>query len=69
MTDIKFEEKDNEPLGVGLIILCVLFPLAGLILYFVHKKDSPNKATGACYAALGGMALGMFLNGIASGFR
>jgi hypothetical protein len=67
MTNIEFKETNNDPLHTGMIILIVLFPLIGLILYFVHKKDAPNKSKGACYAALGGMVLGMFLNAIAAG--
>ena len=66
MTEIKFNEKDNSRLSVGVIILIVLVPLAGLFVYFHHKRESPKKATDACYAAIGGMVLGSILQAIAT---
>ncbi len=34
---------DDKP-SIGLNILSFFIPLAGLIMYFVMKKDTPNKA-------------------------
>lgn len=65
MADIEFKEKDNSNLNVGIIILIVLFPLAGLFVYFHHKRESPQKATDACYSALAGMALNAVLRAAA----
>ena len=61
MTEINFNEKDNSGLTGGVILLIVLFPLAGLFVYFHHKRESPKKATDACYAAIGGLALGTII--------
>lgn len=66
MTNIEFKEKDNTSLHTGLVICCVILPLVGLILYFVHKSESPKKSTDACYAAIGGMVLNTIIQ-IAAG--
>lgn len=66
MTNIEFKEKDNTSLNVLLVICCVLLPLVGLILYFVHKRESPKKAQDACYAAIAGMVINSILQ-IAAG--
>jgi hypothetical protein len=67
MTEINFTEKDNSGLSLGVIILIVLFPLAGVFVYFHHKRESPKKATDACYAAIGGMVLGAILQALIAG--
>ena len=58
---IDFEEKREDKLGVPLTILAFCIPLAGAILYFTNKSDSPKKAQTACYAALAGVGLGILV--------
>jgi len=60
-TDFNNYEPEEEKLGTPLTILAFCIPLAGAILYFVHKDQAPKKAQTACYAALAGMALGIVL--------
>jgi len=66
MTNIEFKEKDNTSLNVFLVICCVILPLVGLILYFVHKSEAPKKAQDACYGAIAGMVLNTILQLAAS---
>lgn len=54
-------QPSNEPLGMGLKIVCFLIPLVGIILYFVHKTEYPKKSQGACYSALWGFGFGIVL--------
>ena len=49
---------------VGVLLFC--FPLAGAVMYFVWKDQHPEKAQRACWLALGGTALGIVLQLIAS---
>lgn len=52
---ISFDEKDSSELDFGLKALSFCVPLAGIILYFVHKRESPRKAKDACHSALYGV--------------
>jgi len=45
---------NDEPIG-GLGVLCFLFPIIGLILYFIWQNDRPNKSKGAGKSALWGI--------------
>jgi len=49
-------------LGIGLGIVCFLFPIVGLILYFVWKSEKPSKSKGACNAAIAGFVVGVIIN-------
>jgi tellurite resistance protein TehA-like permease len=50
----------EDKLGAGLWIVSFLFPIVGIILYFVYKNDNkPAKAKSACTAAL--VALGLWI--------
>ena len=67
-TNVNPEQRDylpeppkEEELGIGLTILAVLIPLAGAIMFFVYKGKEPKKSQQACYAALGGIVLGIIL--------
>jgi hypothetical protein len=52
--------KDDEGVGAfGVVLLCL--PIVGAIMYFVWKDKHPKKSQTACYLALGGLALGVFL--------
>tara|TARA_B110000967_G_C18813185_1_gene524728 strand:+ start:184 stop:468 length:285 start_codon:yes stop_codon:yes gene_type:complete len=55
---ITFDEKDSSELNFGLKAVSFCIPLAGIILYFVHKSNSPRKSKQACHSALYGMLLG-----------
>jgi len=50
--------QDDEPIG-GLGVLCFLFPIIGLILYFIWQNDRPNKSKGAGKLALWGVGAGI----------
>ncbi|SDZ94521.1 hypothetical protein [Bizionia paragorgiae] len=52
----------NDELSTGLKVLSFCIPLAGIIIYFTSKKDSPNKAKAACHMALWGFGLGIVIN-------
>jgi len=56
----------NDELSTGLKVLSFCIPLAGAIIYFTSKKDSPNKAKSACHAALWGFGIGIVLQIIAT---
>lgn len=35
----EYDYREDKPLGVGMWILCILFPIAGLIAFFVYKSN------------------------------
>ena len=51
----------NDELHPGLKVLAFCVPLAGAIMYFVHKDKFPNKAKSACTLALIGFGFGLVL--------
>ena len=53
-------DEKTEKAGVFALICSFLFPLVGIICYFVNKKDVEN-ASAYLYAALGGFVLGFIL--------
>lgn len=53
--------NSNKPNGL-VVVLSVLIPLIGYILYFVKKDDQPDAAKSYLWAALGGSAVGLLLN-------
>lgn len=53
------EEKTGKA-GVVALIFSFLFPLIGIICYFVNKKEVEN-ASAYLWAALGGFVLGIIL--------
>lgn len=53
-------DKKSETAGVFALICSFLFPLIGIICYFVNKKEVTN-ASAYLYAALGGFVLGILL--------
>lgn len=57
--DLIPEMRTPEDLSLILKIVCVLLPIVGIILYFVHQKNEPVKAKSACNMALIGMAIGL----------
>ena len=57
---------EEDKLSKGLQILSFCIPLAGAIIYFTSKNESPNKAKMACHAALWGMGLSILLQVIAT---
>jgi len=56
----------NDELSTGLQVLSFCIPLAGAIIYFTSKENSPNKAKAACHAALWGLGFGILLQIIAT---
>ena len=55
------KENPNDKLSKGLQVLSFCIPLAGAIIYFTSKSESPNKAKMACHAALWGVGIGILL--------
>ena len=56
------DNTDYSDLNLALKILSFLFPIVGLVLYFVHRNSAPNKASQAGKWAGIGFAVGMILN-------
>lgn len=63
---VTFSERDTSDLDFGLKAIAFCIPLAGLILYFVHKSKSPKKAKDACHSSLYGMLFGFILQMLAT---
>ena len=53
-------EEKTEKAGVVALIFSFLFPLVGIICYFVNKKEVEN-ASAYLWAALGGFVMGIIL--------
>jgi membrane associated rhomboid family serine protease len=53
-------EEKTEKAGVVALIFSFLFPLIGIICYFVNKKEVEN-ASAYLWAALGGFVMGIIL--------
>lgn len=53
--------KPDQP-SIGLNILSFLIPLAGWIMYFVFRKETPIKAKGCATWAWIGFGIGFILN-------
>ena len=47
--------------GIGLIILSILFPIVGIILYFVKKDDEPNAAKTYLGCGIAGFVIGLLI--------
>jgi len=45
----KAERQESQNLGFGLGLLCVLFPIIGLILFFTEKNDKGKNALGLAF--------------------
>jgi hypothetical protein len=54
-------QNSNDELSTGLKVLSFCIPLAGAIIYFTSKSESPKKAKTACNAALLGIGLGLII--------
>ena len=54
-------EMPEDKLNPGLMVLSFCIPLAGAIIYFIKREKEPKSAQTACYAALGGFALGIII--------
>ena len=52
---------DDKP-GIGWQILAIVFPIAGLIMYFNNKKEFPNKASRYGTLAGIGFVIGLIMN-------
>lgn len=53
------EEKNQA--SVGLIILSILFPIVGIILYFVKKNEENGPAGVYLGCAIAGFIIGLLL--------
>ena len=56
--------ESKERAGVFAQICSFLFPLVGIICYFVNRKEVEN-ASNYLYCALGGFVLGILLRAMA----
>lgn len=55
-------QNPSEPsLGIGWGILSFLIPLAGWIMYFIWKDETPQRAKQACTLAWCGFGLNLFM--------
>lgn len=54
------EEEKTEKAGVVALICSFLFPIVGVICYFVNKDKVVN-APNYLYAALGGFVIGLLI--------
>lgn len=50
----------NKPNGL-VVVLSVLLPIIGYVLYFAKKDDQPDAAKGYLWAAIGGSIIGLML--------
>lgn len=50
----------NKSNGV-LIVLSVLLPIIGYVLYFVKREDEPDAAKQYLWSAIGGSVVGLIL--------
>lgn len=50
----------NKP-SIGLMILSVLIPIVGLVLFFVKKADEPDAAKAYLGACIGGAIIGFII--------
>lgn len=50
--------KSTNPI---LIIISILLPIVGYVLFFVKKDDEPEIAKTYLYAALGGSVVGLLI--------
>lgn len=51
-------QKTNK---VGLVILSVLLPIVGYVMYFVKKDEQPDTARGYLAGAIAGSVAGLLL--------
>lgn len=49
----------QEPYGFGMMLLCILLPLIGLVCYFVKRVSEPIRAKSAIYYAVYGFAVNL----------
>ena len=59
------EPIDDKP-GCWMNGLCFLFPIVGIVLYFVKKNEQPNSAKSYLTWACIGFGIGIFFNIIVS---
>ena len=57
--------ENTESAGTLALIVSFLFPLFGIICYFVQKKSVENPSA-YLYAALGGFVLGLIMRSMAA---
>ena len=53
--------SNNNETNAGLVILSVLLPIVGYILYFSKKDETPNAAKSYLWSAIGGSIIGLLL--------
>lgn len=58
---VKVTEVKQDTPSVGFNILALVIPIAGLILYFTWKDETPNKAKSVLTCAIIGWALGILI--------
>ena len=59
--ELKPQDQSNEELSTGLKVLSFCIPIAGGIIFLMNRKEHPNKAKTACYAALIGLGVSLVL--------
>ncbi len=55
------EKRNDGPVNIGFIILSLLIPLVGFILYFTWKREQPQKAGGILIWAFVGVVVNLIL--------
>ena len=51
----------KQSTNAGLVILSVLIPLVGYILYFVKRSEEPEVANNYLWSAIAGSVIGLIL--------
>lgn len=51
------DQTSPDKLHIGLTILSFLFPIVGIIIFFMNRNTLPNKARTGIIAAIAGMIL------------
>ncbi len=52
---------DKSETNAGLVILSVLLPIIGYILYFAKKENEPGPATNYMWSAVAGSIVGLIM--------
>lgn len=53
--------SDFNRTNAGLVILSVLIPIVGYVLYFVKRNDEPDAARNYLWSAVAGSVVGLLM--------
>ena len=52
---------EKNKTNAGLLILSVLIPIVGFVLYFTKKNEEPDAAKNYLWSAVAGFIIGLFV--------